>query len=77
MEENRPSVGGADRGVPKDIAGVSIDPAAPCADRIRQYVKQIGDPYCYMDSGIVVRLAYSDTDVSLQDRLRDYGCSLF
>ena len=60
----------------RDIACVSIDTSAPCAQRIRQYVEQIGDPYCYTDSGIVVKLAYSDTDVSLQDRLRAYACSL-
>ena len=60
----------------QDIACVSLDPSAPCAQRIRQYVEQIGDPYCYTDSGIVVKLAYSDTDVSLQDRLRAYACSL-
>ena len=39
-------------------------------------VKQVGDPYCYTDSGIVVKLAYSNTDTSLQDRLRAYACSL-
>ena len=60
----------------RDIACVSIDTSAPCAQRIRQYVEQVGDPYCYTDNGIVVKLAYSNTDVSLQDRLRAYVCSL-
>ena len=54
----------------------SIDTSASCAERIKQYVEQVGDPYCYTDSGIVVKLAYSNTDVSLQDRLRAYACSL-
>lgn len=54
---------------PKDIACVSIDTSASCAERIKQYVEQVGDPYCYTDSGIVVKLAYSNTDISLQDRL--------
>ena len=61
---------------PKDIACVSIDTSASCAERIKQYVEQVGDPYCYTDSGIVVKLAYSNTDISLQDRLRAYACSL-
>lgn len=55
---------------------MSIDTSTPCAERIKQYVEQVGDPYCYTDSGIVVKLAYSNTDVSLQDRLRAYACSL-
>ena len=60
----------------RDIACVSIDTSTPCAERIKQYVEQVGDPYCYTDNGIVVKLAYSNTDVSLQDRLRAYACSL-
>ncbi len=61
---------------PQDIACVNIDTSASCAERIKQYVEQVGDPYCYTDNGIVVKLAYSNTDVSLQDRLRAYACSL-
>ena len=76
MEANRPSTSLPAHAALRDIACVSIDTSAPCAQRIRQYVEQIGDPYCYTDSGIVVKLAYSDTDVSLQDRLRAYACSL-
>lgn len=76
MKTNRQDVNLPAHAALRDIACVSIDTSAPCAQRIRQYVEQIGDPYCYTDSGIVVKLAYSDTDVSLQDRLRAYACSL-
>ena len=67
MEANRPSASHTTHTAPKDT---------PCAERIKQYVEQVGDPYCYTDSGIVVKLAYSNTNVSLQDRLRAYACSL-
>ena len=76
MEANRPSVSHTTHTAPKNIACVSIDTSTPCAERIKQYVEQVGDPYCYTDSGIVVKLAYANTDVSLQDRLRAYACSL-
>lgn len=76
MKTNRQDANLPTHAALRDIACVSIDTSAPCAQRIRQYVEQIGDPYCYTDSGIVVKLAYSDTDVSLQDRLRAYACSL-
>ena len=76
MEANRPSTSHATHTAPRDITCVSIDTSASCAERINQYVEQVGDQYCYTDSGIVVKLAYSNTDVSLQDRLRAYACSL-
>ena len=76
MEANRPSTNHTAHTAPRDIACVSIDTSAPCAERIKQYVEQVGDPYCYTYSGIVVKLAFSNTDVSLQDRLRAYACSL-
>ena len=76
MKTNRQDVNLPAHAALRDIACVSIDTSVPCAQRIRQYVEQIGDPYCYTDSGIVVKLAYSNTDVSLQDRLRAYACSL-
>lgn len=69
MEANRPSASHTTHTAPKNIACVSIDTSASCAERIKQYVEQVGDPYCYTDSGIVVKLAYSNTDISLQDRL--------
>ena len=72
MEANRPSTNHTAHTAPRDIACVSIDTSVSCAERM----EQVGDPYCYTDSGIVVKLAYSNTDVSLQDRLRAYACSL-
>ena len=76
MEANRPSVSHTTHTAPMNIACVSIATSTPCAVRINQYVELVGDPYCYTDNGIVVKLAYSNTDVSLQDRLRAYACSL-
>ena len=54
MEANRPSASHTTHTAPKNIACVSIDTSASCAERIKQYVEQVGDPYCYTDSGIVV-----------------------
>lgn len=76
MGANHTGINRTAHAAPRDIACVSIDTSASCAERIKQYVEQVGDPYCYTDNGIVVKLAYSNTDVSLQDRLRAYACSL-
>ena len=56
-----------------EIKNVVIDTSIPRKERIRDYVAQIGNPYCYLDDGIVVEIGYTDTEVSLQDRLLAYA----
>ena len=65
-----------DRSALKDIKDIVIDTTKPCRDRIKSYIEQIGNPYCYIDSGIVVEIGYSDTPVSLQERLVSYAGSI-
>lgn len=66
----------ADRSVLKDIRDVVIDTSKPCRDRVKNYIEQIGNPYCYLDNGVVVQIGYADTPVSLQDRLVSYASSI-
>ena len=65
-----------DRSALRDIKDIVIDTAQPCSERIKSYIEQIGNPYCYLDSGIVVEIGYSDTQVSLHDRLVSYASSI-
>lgn len=60
----------------RDINDVVIDTSIPCAERIRNYIEQIGNPYCYLDDGVVVEIGYADTQVSLQDRLVSYASNM-
>lgn len=60
----------------KDIQDIRIDTSAPCKERVRSYIEQIGNPYCYLDHGIVVEIEFADTSVSLQDRLVSYANSV-
>lgn len=60
----------------RDIKDVVVDTSVPRKERIRDYVAQIGNPYRYLDDGIVVEIGYTDTDVSLQDRLAAYASSM-
>ena len=74
---------GRERSSLREIKNVVIDTSIPRKERIRDYVAQIGNPYCYLDDGIVVEIgysrltiilsAYTDTEVSLQDRLLAYA----
>lgn len=57
----------------RDISSVKIDSGLPCEERIKNYVQQIGNPYCYLDSGIIVGIGYTDTNITLHDRLKAYA----
>lgn len=65
-----------DRNTLKDINDVRIDPSLNKEERMQSYVDQIGNPYCYLDNNVVVKISYSETDATLEDRLRSYICSL-
>lgn len=56
----------------KDIRDIKIDDTMPKEQRIKDFVSQIGNPYCYRDGDIVVKISFSDTEVTLEDRLASY-----
>lgn len=66
----------ADRSTLKDINDVVIDTTQPCGERVKRYIEQIGNPYCYLDNGVVVEIGYADTNISLHDRLVSYVSSI-
>lgn len=74
--ERKIDIRNTDRTLLKDIRDVVIDTSLPCQERIKSYIDQIGNPYCYVDNGVVVVLGYADTQISLQDRLKSYVSGL-
>lgn len=56
----------------RDIRDVKINTALPKEQRIQDYIRQIGNPYCYRHGKYVVKISFADTDVTLEDRLVDY-----
>lgn len=60
----------------KDIKDIKIDLKSPREKRIKSYLNQIGNPYCYRDGDIIVSIGYADTEVSIEDRLRAYASGL-
>ena len=42
-----------------DINDVRIDESLPRGERVRDYIKQIGNPYCYLDHGVTVKISFS------------------
>ena len=56
----------------RDIRDVKINTALPKAQRIQDYIRQIGNPYCYRHGKYVVKISFADTNVTLEDRMLAY-----
>ena len=72
MGESKEDIRTVSRHDLKSINSVKIDSSAGKQERIRSFIEQIGDPNCYLDGDMVVRISYADTDVTLEERLISY-----
>lgn len=61
-----------DRSALKDIREVHINTELPKKERILDFIRQIGNPYCYRHGDYVVKVGFADTDVTLEDRMLSY-----
>ena len=48
----------------RDIRDVEINTELPKEERILDFIRQIGNPYCYRHGKYVVKVSYADTDVT-------------
>lgn len=51
-----------DRSTLVQRSSIRLDPAAPREDRLREFIKQIRNPYCYLDGKTVVKISFAETD---------------
>lgn len=56
----------------RDIRDVKINTELPKSQRIQDYIRQIGNPYCYRHGKYVVKISFADTNVTLEDRMLAY-----
>ena len=61
-----------DRASLKQIKDVKVDPKLEKNERIAEYVRQIENPYCYMDGKTVVKLSFAETDRTIEDCMHSY-----
>lgn len=64
---------------PKDLVerqSVKVDMSLPREERLRQYIRQIKNPYCYLDGDVVVKVSFQEEGVTLEQRLEAYIRSL-
>lgn len=51
-----------------DIRDVHIDSELPKEQRIRSFIQQIRNPYCFKVGDVVVNVSYTGGDTTLTDR---------
>ncbi len=51
---------------------VSIDTTLPQAEKVERYIKQIGNPYCFMSGDTPVQIRFVGTERALPKALQDY-----
>ena len=54
-----------------DIRGIHIDSALPQSERVKSFIRQVGNPYMFKVGDITVRVSYADCNASLNDRFSD------
>lgn len=58
----------ADRESLVDIRDVQIDSSLPSEEKIKSYVEQIKNPYCFKVGSVVVRVSYIGSQATLNDQ---------
>ena len=56
----------------RDIREVRIKDNLPKRERMLDFIRQIGNPYCYRHGKYVVKVSYTNTDVTLEQRMLSY-----
>ncbi len=51
---------------------IKIDPNASHEERLKSYIQQIKNPYCYKDGKTVVKISFSDTETTMEDCISYY-----
>lgn len=53
-----------------DIREVSVDPSLPRDERIKEYLRQIKNPYCFRCGGFTVHARFAKDGPSLEECLK-------
>ena len=56
----------------RDIREVTVNTSLPKKERILDFIRQIGNPYCYLHGKYIVKISFTDTDATLEDRMLAY-----
>ena len=59
-----------------DRRSIYLDPNLSQQEKLREYIRKIKNPYCYLDGDVVVKVSFSEENVTLEERLEAYIRSL-
>jgi hypothetical protein len=59
-----------------NIEDMKINQDIPKRERILEFIKQIKNPYCFRCGKVIVKVSFSNTEVTLEDRLEGYLMTL-
>lgn len=66
----------ADRSKMVDVNDISIDSSLPVAQKVKNYIEQIKNPYCFLCGDTPVKIRFVSDTKSLKSSLKDYFISL-
>lgn len=55
-----------------DINDVTINGKLSQEERLKDFVRQIGNPYCYKCGEAIIKVSFADTTATLEDRTLNY-----
>lgn len=59
-----------------DVTQVHIDEGLPKEERLKEFVRQVKNPYCFRVGNVVVKNVYSGDGVSLRERFEQFARTL-
>ena len=59
-----------------DIQDTTIDTNKPLQERMVDFIRQIRNPYCYRYGKMTVKISYSNTAATMEERMEGYLRSL-
>nr|WP_300847382.1 hypothetical protein [uncultured Acetatifactor sp.] len=59
-----------------DVTRIRIDEGLPKEERVREFVRQVKNPYCFRVGNVVVKNVYSNDGVSLRERFEQFAKTL-
>ena len=61
-----------DRSSLVQCADVHVGEGMPKMERVAEYMRQMGNPYCYLDGKILVKLSFAENGRTIEDCVRGY-----
>lgn len=55
-----------------ELSDVFIDTELPVQERIQEYGRQIGNPYCFKCGDVAVKIGFADTNRTINDCMESY-----